>query len=72
MSKNQHTEGDAPARSMNQNNQMSEDPGDGSRLSDKPGPIGKSPVEKAPPGDAQDQATVEEFGEKGMGVAAKE
>lgn len=72
MSKNHHTQGDAPARSMNMNNQMSEDPGDGSRLADKPGPIGKTPAEKAPPNDVQNQATIEEFGEEGMGVAAKE
>jgi hypothetical protein len=51
---------------------MSEDPADGSRLTDKPEAIKKTPVEKAPAHDAQNQATIEEFGKEGMGVAAKE
>lgn len=57
---------------QNQNNAMSDDPADGHRLTDKPGAIGKRPVEKAPPTDAQNKAKVEEFGERGMGVAGKE
>ena len=61
-----------PPLTQNQNNAMSDDPGDGHRLTDKPGPIGKTPVEKAPPHDAQDQNEIEKFGERGMGVAAKE
>jgi hypothetical protein len=69
-SKNQHEA--APPQTQNQNNAMSEDPRDGHRLTDKPGAIGKTPVEKAPPHDQQNQATIEEFGEEGMGVAPKE
>jgi hypothetical protein len=61
-----------PPLTQNQNNAMSDDPGDGHRLTDKPGAIGRTPVEKAPEHDAQDQAKVEEFGERGMGVAGKE
>jgi hypothetical protein len=51
---------------------MSDDPADGDRLTNKPEAISKTPVEKAPKNDAQNQATIEEFGEEGMGVAAKE
>jgi hypothetical protein len=72
MSKNNSHLDDSPARSAIQNNQMSDDPKDGRRLTDNPEPKSKTPAEKAPPNDAQDQATVEEFGEEGMGVAAKE
>ncbi|MFL6732623.1 MAG: hypothetical protein ACJ8EH_00980 [Sphingomicrobium sp.] len=57
---------------QNQNNSMSEDPADGQRLTDKPGAIGKTPAEKAPDNDAQNQATIEEFGREGLGVAPKE
>ena len=72
MSKNQHRSNESQ-RSANQNNQMSDnDPEDGNRTSFTLGKDGTTPVEKAPPGDAQDQATVEEFGEEGMGVDAKE
>jgi hypothetical protein len=51
---------------------MSDDPADGHRLTDKPGAIGKTPVEKAPDNDAQNKATIDEFGREGMGVAPKE
>lgn len=61
-----------PPLTQNQNNAMFDDPGDGHRLTDKPSPTGKSPADKAPPHDAQDQATIEEFGERNIGVAAKE
>lgn len=72
MSKNQHRSNE-PQVSANQNNQMSnDDPGDGNRTSFTTGKDGTTPVEKAPPGDIPDQATVEEFGKEGMGVAAKE
>ena len=71
MSKNSHID-EAPARSANMNNQMSDDPKDGHRLTDKPGPVGRTPAEKPPESDAQNQATVEEFGREGMGVSAKE
>lgn len=70
MGENSHASN--PPLTQNQNNAMSEDPRDGHRLTDKPGAVGRTPVEKAPPGDAQDQAKVEEFGERGMGVAGKE
>ncbi|WP_431849097.1 hypothetical protein [Allosphingosinicella sp.] len=57
----------------NQNNEMSDDPGDGSRNSDVLGQASaQTPVEKAPAHDAQDQSTIEAFGEEGAGVAAKE
>ncbi len=61
-----------PPLTQNQNNAMSDDPGDGQRLTDKPGPIGRTPAEKKPKKDVQDQGTIEEFGREGMGVAAKE
>ena len=70
MSKSSHTP-EAPF-TQNQNNQMSDDPGDGSRVAFKPGPDGTTPLEKAPPHDAQDQSTIEAFGEEGAGIAAKE
>jgi hypothetical protein len=57
---------------MNQNNQMSDDPGDGSRKSFTLGKDGDTPLEKAPENDAQDQSTIEAFGEEGAGIAAKE
>ena len=70
MGENQHTP-EAP-QTQNQNNAMSDDPKDGQRLTNKPGPAGTTPLDKKPPHDAQDQAAVEEFGERGLGVAAKE
>ena len=70
MGKNSHLSN--PPLTQNQNNAMSDDPADGHRLTDKPGPIGKTPAEKSPPHDAQNQATVEEFGREGLGVAPKE
>lgn len=57
---------------QNQKNEMSEDPGDGSRVSFTTGKDGTTPVEKAPENDAQDQSTIEAFGEAGAGIAAKE
>jgi hypothetical protein len=71
MSKNQHNP-DSTNRALNQNNQMSDDPGDGSRKSFTLGKDGNTPVEKAPEHDEQDQSTIEAFGEEGAGVAAKE
>lgn len=69
-SKNQHN-AESPT-TQNQNNAMSDDPADGHRLTDKPGANGKTAVEKRAPGDPQNQPTPEEFGERGMGMAAKE
>jgi hypothetical protein len=69
-SKNLHN-AESP-QTQNQNNAMSDDPADGHRLTDNPKAVGKSPVEKAPPHDQQNQATIEEFGEEGMGVGPKE
>lgn len=58
--------------SGNQKNEMSEDPRDGARNSFTVGKDGKTPVEKAPPNDRQDQSTIEAFGEEGAGIAPKE
>ena len=68
MGNNSHTP-DAPF-TQNQNNSMSDDPGDGSRNAFKPGKDGTTPVEKAP--EAQDQSTIEAFGQEGAGIASKE
>jgi hypothetical protein len=72
MSKNQHNP-DASDRPLNQNNQMSDDPGDGSRTSATLGRDGgPSAAEKKPAQDRQDESTIEAFGEEGAGIAAKE
>ena len=71
MSKNSHNH-DSMQFTQNQNNEMSDDLGDGSRNSLTTGPEGKAPVERAPKHDAQDQSTIEAFGEEGAGVASKE
>ena len=70
MGQNRHSAQSPQTR--NQNNAMSDDPKDGHRLTDKLGPIGRTPADKAPPSDQQDQATVEDFEREGMGVAGKE
>jgi hypothetical protein len=66
-----HHVGEQPT-TQNQNNAMSNDPQDGQRHTDNPGAIGRNPADKPPAGDAQDEATVEEFGREGMGISAKE
>jgi hypothetical protein len=71
MPKNSHNP-DSTNQALNQNNQMSEDPGDGSRKSFTLGKDGDTPAERAPEQDAQDQSTIEAFGEEGAGIAAKE
>lgn len=63
---------DSTQQTQNQNNEMSDDPRDGSRDSFTLGKDGKTPVEKKPPHDAQDQSTIEAFGEEGAGIASKE
>ncbi len=72
MTKNNSHLSDEPQQAANQNNQMSEDPKDGSRTSFTLGKDGTTPLEKKPPHDQQDQSTIEAFGEEGAGVAAKE
>jgi hypothetical protein len=53
---------------QNQNNAMSDDPGDGSRNSDTVGRDGKpTAAERAPDQDAQDREAVEAFGRAGAG-----
>jgi hypothetical protein len=71
MSKSQHdSESDQP---QNQNNAMSDDPGDGSRKSFTTGRDGgRTAAEQAPEQDDQDQSTLEAFGEEGAGIAPKE
>jgi len=72
MGKNLHNP-DSTNQPLNQNNQISEDPGDGSRNSDRLGRDGaKTPAERAPEQDEQDQSAIEAFGEEGAGIAAKE
>ncbi len=71
MSQSQHGL-DKRQLTQNQNNQMSDDPGDGSRKSFTAGKDGNTPVEKAPPHDQQDESTIEAFGEEGAGIASKE
>jgi hypothetical protein len=60
------------ATTQNQNNAMSDDPKDGHRLTDKPEARSPTAVERPADGDPQQQPTPEDFGERGMGVAAKE
>ena len=71
MSKSHHdSESDQP---QNQNNAMSDDPGDGSRKSFTTGRDGaRTAAEKAPEQDDQDESTIEAFGEEGAGIAPKE
>ena len=72
MSKSQHNH-DSMQSTENQNNEMSDDPRDGSRNSETLGQASApTPAEKQPPHDRQDQSTIEAFGEEGAGVAAKE
>ena len=71
MGKDSQHIGEQPT-TQNQNNAMSDDPADGHRLTDNPEAIEKTPVEEAPQNDAQNQATIEELGREGLGVAAKE
>ncbi|HYD37982.1 MAG TPA: hypothetical protein VEA60_10235 [Allosphingosinicella sp.] len=68
MSNSERNSGDQP---QNQNNEMSDDPGDGGRESFVVGRDGrKTAAEKAP--DEPDESAIEAFGEEGAGIAAKE
>lgn len=68
---NQHLD-DSNTRPLNQNNQTSDDPRDGQRLTDKPEVVEPSAAEKKPEQDRQDQETIEAFGERGSESEAKE
>jgi hypothetical protein len=70
MGQNSHS-AESP-QTQNQNNAMSDDPRDGHRLTDNPEAKSATPVERPAEGDPQQQPTPEEFGERGMGMAAKE
>lgn len=64
---------DSVDQALNQNNQMSEDPADGSRGSFVLGRDGeKTAAEKKPKQDRQDESAIEAFGEEGAGVGPKE
>ena len=72
MSQSQHRDKSQPL-TQNQNNKMSEDPGDGSRNSDLLGGGQGEPTDVAPEDKAQhDEEVLEAFGEEGAGIAAKE
>ena len=65
MSQSQHGL-DKRQLTQNQNNQMSDDPKDGSRVSFTSGDAdGETPAERAPEHDRQDQDTVSDFGKNG-------
>ncbi len=71
MSKSHHEGGGQ--MTQNQNNAMSDDPRDGSRNSSVLGRGGKkTPLERSPEEEAQDESQIEAFGEEGAGIAAKE
>jgi hypothetical protein len=73
MSKNQnHHLDDAPQIPANQKNQISEDPSDGSRLTDKPEAVDKTRLERRPRHDRQDQERIEELGKRGVATTDKE
>ena len=71
MSVSQHRHTDSNA-SGNQNNQMSEDPGDGARGPDSKTKQAEEPTNQVPDEQRQDQSQIEAFGEEGAGIAAKE
>ena len=70
MGQNSHT-AESP-NTQNQNNAMSDDPRDGHRLTNNPKAAARTAAEKPASGDAQEQPSPEEFGERGMGAGAKE
>ena len=66
MGKNQNSHlDDSNQRPLNQNNQMSEDPGDGNRTSFTVGKDGSTAAEKKPEQDRQDKERLEELGQRG-------
>ncbi|HEX8644440.1 MAG TPA: hypothetical protein VF702_11070 [Allosphingosinicella sp.] len=69
VSQNRH---DSAQMTQNQNNQMSEDPGDGSRGKDVNTKEGEEPTNQIPEEQSQNEGTIEAFGEEGAGIAAKE
>jgi hypothetical protein len=70
MSKHNH---DSMQLTQNQNNEMSDDPGDGSRNSATLGRDGPPTAAEQPPEqDAQDESAIHAFGREGAGIAAKE
>jgi hypothetical protein len=72
MSKNQnHHLDDAPQIPANQKNQTSDDPRDGSRLTDKPEAIDTTAIERQPAHDRQDQDRIESLGERGVATTDK-
>lgn len=72
MSVSQHRHKDAQ-NTQNQNNQMSNDPRDGSRGSETLGKDGPDPDALSPErAEQEEQSTLEAFGEEGAGVGAKE
>lgn len=69
----QHEKKGSTQFTQNQNNKMSGDPRDGSRNSDTLGRDGaRTPAERSPEEEEQDQSAIEAFGEEGAGVGAKE
>jgi hypothetical protein len=66
MSRHNH---DSMQFTQNQNNEMSDDPGDGSRNSETVGrDRAPTPAEKAPEQDAQAQEAIDAFGRAGAGA----
>jgi hypothetical protein len=56
---------------QNQKNQMSDDPGDGARGPDAKVKGGKEPTNQIPEEQAQNQSTIEAFGQAGGGSAGQ-
>ena len=71
MSVSQHRHTDAQM-TQNQKNQMSDDPRDGARNQDAKAKGGNEPRNQIPEEQAQNQSTIEAFGEEGAGIAPKE
>jgi hypothetical protein len=63
---------DSPQKAANQNNQISDDPRDGHRLTDNPERGGETALERRPEQDRQDRELVEEFGRRGVATTDKE